>query len=108
VGLIWREPLAEARVSFVRTNLKEAEGKRTVVTNRNRMRLTRLGNAALDAEAQNPIVNLVGIFCMTVWNINVLPWEVLYLAAKRVVTVTCYTGYKKSAEGIRRMKIPKA
>jgi hypothetical protein len=31
------ESLAEARVSFVKTNLKEADGKRLVVTNRHEM-----------------------------------------------------------------------
>lgn len=34
-GPSWKEPRAEARVSTVRWNLKEAEGKRMVVTNRN-------------------------------------------------------------------------
>jgi len=38
VGLTWREPLAEARVSIARWNLKEAEGKGQVATNRNRIR----------------------------------------------------------------------
>jgi len=46
-----------------------------------------VGNAAIDAEAQNPDVTHESKFCMTSRNVNVLPAEIYFLATARNVVM---------------------